>query len=247
MAKPLSGKIALVTASSGGIGKAIGERLAEDGAHVIINYRSNKEDAGLVVRGIEEKKGAASAIQADISKISDIEKMMKRIKDDFGRIDLLVNNAGTSARSTVEETTEEMFDFLINLNVKGTLFVTKMALPMIPSGGSIVYVSSSVTEFVLPGGSVYTATKMANRAYTFVQAQELGAKGITVNTVMPGPTAPGRFDLEPEDVKKMAIESSPFKRIGAPEDIAGVVSFLVGKDARWVTGQHILVNGGASM
>ena len=240
-------KVALVTGGGGGIGRAICIRLGSEGAHVYVNLRKSKEPADDVVKQIEKAGGSATAIQGDVVKVKDIERMIEAIKKDTDRIDILVNNAGFAERAMTEHIEEDSVDRVLAINIKSPLFVTKHALPMMKEGSAIIHVSSSLTENALPGASVYTAAKMGERGLTFVQAQELGPKGITVNSVLPGPTAPGAFDKESEQMRKEAAASSPFNRLGTPDDIAGVVAFLASKDARWVTGQHILVNGGAKL
>lgn len=245
MTKPLANKVALVTGGGRGIGKAIAERLADDGAYVYINYRSNKKAAEKVVQSIKNKKGMARTVQADLGNVKEIENMIGTIQKEHAQLHILVNNAGIFAMTAVENVEEKAFEDIININMKGPLFATKQALPLMKSGGVIIYISSSITEFPTTEGSVYTATKMALRGYAMAQSQEFGKRGITVNCVLPGPTESDMFDNVSEDYKKVLIEASPLKRIGKPEEIAGVVAFLAGKDGAWINGQSILVNGGA--
>lgn len=245
---PFSGKVALVTGGSRGIGKGIVERLSRDGATVIFTHVHNEKAANELVDSLQtsNKTSKVVPIQCDVGRLDDIARLFSEIKEKYSAsLDFLVCNAGVSEMQPLDNIDEESFDRMMQINVRGSLFVAQQALPLMNSGnGRIVYVSSSVTEFALPGASVYTASKLAQRGFVMVQAQELASKGITVNSVSPGPTIPGMF---PEKFKEMAIQSSPFRRLGAPEDTAGVVAFLVGEDARWVTGQNILVNGGATI
>ena len=243
----LHGKTALVTGSSRGIGRAIAERLARDGAAIAINYAGNGREADEVVRGIEAAGGRAVAIQADLSRVAEIRRLFGEVDRQLGHLDILVNNAGVAAMTPLAEVDEETFDRVFALNAKAVLFCCQEAAKRLGQGGRIVNVSSSSTEFPMIGMSVYAASKAVPKAFTEVLAKELGPKGITVNTVVPGPTVPGMFAHAPEAMQEGAARSSPFGRIGRPDDIAGVVSFLASGDAGWVTGQHILANGGATM
>ena len=243
----LQGKVALVTGSSRGIGRAIAERLARDGAAVAINYAGNQSEAEAVVRGIEAGGGRAVAIQADLSRVAEIGRLFAELDRQLGRLDILVNNAGIGALKPLAEVDEETFDRVFTLNAKAVLFACQEAAKRLGQGGRIVNLSSSTTYFPLANTTIYAASKAVPKMYTEVLAKELGPKGITVNSVAPGPTAPGMFANAPREIQEGAAQSSPFGRIGHPEDIAGVVSFLAGEDAGWITGQHILANGGATI
>jgi 3-oxoacyl-[acyl-carrier protein] reductase len=165
---------------------------------------------------------------------------------DVPHLDILVNNAGVGVPAMVGQITTAMLDSVFGVNVYGLVFCTQAALPRMPAGGRIVNISSSTTEFPIAGISVYTATKSAVRAFTEVWARELGGRGINVNSVMPGPTSPGMADLAPPEVREAVMRASPFGRLGTADEIAAVVSFLCGEDARWISGHHLLVNGAAS-
>lgn len=240
-------KVAIITGSSHGIGAAIARRLASDGAAVVINYASNAAAADAVVSDIVNAGGTAIAVQADVTRSADIARLFDETDRAFGRLDILVNNAGMGALMPLEEVDEATWDQVFALNAKAPLFVSKEAVKRLGQGGCIINVSSSTTYFPIENTSIYAASKIVPRMYTEVLAKELGPRGITVNSVAPGPTAPGMFENAPEALKAKAAAMSPFNRIGHPEDIASVVSFLAGPDARWMSGQHLLANGGATI
>jgi 3-oxoacyl-[acyl-carrier protein] reductase len=243
----LQGKVAIVTGASRGIGRAIAERLAQDGASVVINYGRSADQAKELVSSIEANGGQALAVQADISQVVDIRRLFQETVNRFGQLDILVNNAGIGKAAPIAEVTEEDFDAVLAINVRGVLFAMQEAARCMSDGGRIVTVSSSTAIYPSPGSAVYAASKAAPKLFTEVLAQELGERGITVNSVVPGPTTPGIFDNMPAEVHEAAAASSPFGRIGRAEDIADVVAFLVSEEARWITGQHILANGGAKL
>ena len=242
----LTGKVAIVTGASRGIGRAIAERLAQDGALVTVNYSQSADKAKEVVSAIEAGGGKALAVQADMSQIIDIRRLFQETIDYFGHLDILVNNAGMGIIKSVAETTESDFDATFDLNAKGTFFALQEAARWMSDGGRIVSISSSVTIYPQPGIAIYAASKAAEKLITQVFAKEIGSRGITVNSVMPGPTVPGMAENLPPEMQKAMAESSPFGRMGHANDIADVVAFIVSEKARWITGQHILVNGGAS-
>lgn len=245
--KPLADKVAIVTGSSSGIGRGIAERLGKDGATIIVNYARSSDKAQEVVKQIEQYGSEAFAIQADMGEVSDIRRLFKEVSDCCGEIDILVNNAGIAVQSTISEVTEEDYESVFAVNVRGVLFALQEATKYINKGGRIVNISSSTTVYPSSGLAVYAASKAAEKIFTEVLAQEIGDRNITVNSIMPGPTIPGMFaDVNPE-TRQQAASLSPFNRLGKPQDIADVVAFLVSEEARWITGQHILVNGGASM
>ena len=241
----LDGKTALVTGSSQGIGRGIAERLAQDGAQVVINYVGNAKAAEEVVTAIAASGGQAVAIQADISKLPDIERLFQETLARLGRLDILVNNAGIATLLPLPEITEAEFDRVFDLNAKGTLFALRQAALHLADGGRIINIASSTVDFPTEGAYIYAGSKAAVKKYTQIAAQELGKRGITVNTVTPGVTETALSSKLPESFTRPVIESSPFKRLGKPEDIADTVAFLVSDDARWITGQDVLVNGGA--
>lgn len=241
-------KIALVTGASGGIGSAMAKRLASEGFDVAVHYNGSAEKAEDVVSAITAEGGQAEVFQADLSSVASISALFDAVIARFGCLDVFVNNVGIPAAGVpVAEAEENIFDKVFAVNAKGAYFALKEASRHLQDQGRIINISSSTTYFPSPGLSIYSASKAVMQMYTEVLAQELGEKGITVNTVVPGPTVPGMFDWAPDDFKAHAASLSPFNRLGAPADIAGVVAFLASEDARWITGQHLLVNGGASI
>ena len=243
----LQGKVALVTGSSRGIGRAIAERLARDGAAIAVNFSGKPDEAVEVVGAIEAAGGRAVAVQADLSRVPEIRRLFLEVDRQLGTLDILVNNAGIGMLSPLADVDETTFDKVFAINAKAVLFAIQEAAARLGRGGRIVNLSSSTTYFPLANTAVYAASKAVPKVFTEVLAKELGPRGITVNSVAPGPTAPGMFANAPKDMQESAAQSSPFGRIGHPDDVAGVVSFLVSDDAAWVTGQHILVNGGATI
>jgi 3-oxoacyl-[acyl-carrier protein] reductase len=243
--KPLEGKVALVTGSSQGIGRAIASRLASDGAQVIINYAGNEAAATEAVTQISDRGDRAVAIQGDLTKIADIEKLFALALEQFGKLDILVNNAGVATLVPLPDLTEAEFDRVFDLNAKGTLFCLKQAALHLGDNGRVVNIASSTVDFPTEGAYIYAGSKAAVKKYTQIAALELGKRGITVNTVTPGVTETPMSSRLPASFMQPVIESSPFKRLGKPDDIADVVAFLVSENARWMTGQDLLVNGGA--
>lgn len=243
--KSLSGKIALVTGSSRGIGRAMVERLSRDGATVVVNYVSRAEKAQEVAAAVRAGGGTAVALQADVSRFEDIQRLFNRTVEHFGRLDILVNNAGIRITKNVTEIEEEEFDRLFAINVKGTFFSCQLAARRLSDGGRIINVSSAVTKMMLPGHSIYAASKAAVDQITRTLSKELGGRNITVNAVCPGPvdTELLREGRTKEQIQQMA-QMAALGRIGRVEDIADVVAFLASDEARWITGQCIHVNGG---
>jgi 3-oxoacyl-[acyl-carrier protein] reductase len=241
----LTGKVAIVTGSSRGIGRGIAERLGRDGATVVVNYSGSEQEANEVVNAIVAAGGKSVAIQASLSQIDDIRRLFDETIQHFGQLDILVNNAGTGIVAPIAEVTEDEYDRVFNLNVRGVLFALQEAAKRMNDGGRIVNISSTTTIHPEAGMAVYAASKAAIKLFTAVMAREVGDRNITVNTVMPGPTIPGMFGNMPPEVQQQAAASSPFDRVGTPQDIADVVAFLVSEEARWLTGQDICANGGA--
>ena len=242
--KSLSGKVAIVTGASHGIGRAIAERLAEEGAIVVVNYSKSAEKAQQVVAGIQAKGGKALAVQADMSQVADARRLVVDAVKQFNRLDILVNNAGKFMPKPLEETTEEDFNGVIALNAKGPYFAMQEAARVLKDGGRIVNVSTGGTHLHFPGATAYLGSKAALEQYTKGLAQELAPKGITVNTVAPGFTETGMMT---EEYRQIGIQLSPMKRLGVPKDIADVVAFIVSEEARWITGQTIQAGGGIVM
>jgi 3-oxoacyl-[acyl-carrier protein] reductase len=243
--KKLSGKIALVTGSSRGIGRAIAQRLSREGAAVAINYVSSSDKADEVVAAITSDGGTAIAIQADVSGIEGVRQLFEQTLEHFGRLDILVNNAGIRITRTVADTAEDEFDRLFAINVKGPFFTCQQAARRISDGGRIINISSAVTRMMLPGYAVYAASKAAVDQFTRVLAKEIGERQVTVNAVCPGPVDTELLrEGKTEEQLQMMAQMAAFNRLGKVEDIADVVAFLAGDDARWITGQTIHVNGG---
>jgi 3-oxoacyl-[acyl-carrier protein] reductase len=246
MAK-LAGKVAIVTGASKGIGVAIAEQLAKDGASVIVNYSSSAAGAETVVAKIKAGGGKAKAIRADVSKPAEAKQLIDATVSEFGRVDILVNNAGVYEFVPLHEVTEKHFDRLFNVNVRGLLFATQAAAAAIgEQGGSIVNISSMASQSPPPGGSVYSATKGAVDVITEALAAELGPRKIRVNAVSPGPveTEGTHSMVEWDQFKTFMLPRTPLGRIGQPGDIATVVSFIASEDAGWITGQIIPAAGG---
>jgi 3-oxoacyl-[acyl-carrier protein] reductase len=248
MAK-LSGKVAVVTGASKGIGAAIAEELAKDGASVIVNYASSAAGAEAVVAKIKAAGGKAKAVHADVSKPAEAKQLVDATVSEFGRIDILVNNAAVYEFLPLHLITEAHFDRMFDLNVRGLLFATQAAAAAFGDrGGSIINIGSMASQSPPPGGSVYSATKGALDAITRSLAAELGPRKILVNAVLPGPVETEGTQAMPEwdQFKTMLVPRTPLGRIGQPRDIATVVSFVASEDAGWITGQIIPVAGGLS-
>ena len=243
----LSGKVAIVTGGSRGIGAAIAKRLAADGASVIVNYANSPGAADEVVKEITAAGGKAVAVKADMGDPAQIPGLIAAATNEFGRLDFLVNNAAIMKRGFVPDITPEVIDQHLGLNVRGYLLAAKAAAAVIPSGGCIVNVASAISRMAYPGSVVYSMTKGAVDVMTRVLAAELGPQGIRVNVVAPGSTITdmnsaksGKTDEEAEQ----EIAMTALRRQGQPADIADVVAFLCTDDARWVTGAWLDVSGG---
>lgn len=241
----LSGKTAIVTGASKGIGAGIAKAFGAAGATVIVNYASSKSDADNVVSQIESQGGKAFAIQADMSKSVEVIQMFDAIRRDFGTLDILVNNAGVAVFQMIEDLTEEAFHQQFNVNVLGYLLATREALKQFSTSGSIINVSSILSTDPYLASSVYSATKGAVDTLTFALARELGSRGIRVNSILPGHTnTPGTDGNFTGELGEKLIAGTPLGRFGEPEDIAPVVVFLASEEAHWVTGESIRVSGG---
>lgn len=240
----LSGKVAIVTGASNGIGRAIAERFAESGAIVVVNHSKSPEKAQQVVIGIQARGGKALAFQVDMSSVSEARRLVRDTVAQFGRLDILVNNAGKFMPKPLVETTEEDFDQVMSLNAKGPYFAMQEAAQVLKDGGRIVNISTDGTHLSFPGATAYLGSKAALEQYTKGLAQELAPRAITVNTVSPGYTDTGMMT---DHYRQIGIELSPLKRLGLPKDIADVVAFIVSEEARWLTGQNIHAGGGIVM
>jgi len=243
----LSGKVALVTGGSKGIGAGIAKRLAADGASVVVNYASSKAGADSVVDAIVKAGGKAIAVQGDVSKPGDAKAIVDTAVKTYGRLDVLVNNSGVYDMKPLEQITAEHFHRHFDINVLGLLLVTQAAAEHFGEGASVINIGSVVSRITPPASAVYTGTKGAVDAITGVLAKELGPRKIRVNTVNPGmieTEGTHTAGLIGSDFNDWAVANTPLGRIGQPEDIAAVVSFLASDDAGWVTGQDILAGGG---
>ena len=238
-------RVAIVTGASRGIGAAIARRLAGDGLAVVVNYAGNAGAAEEVVAGITDAGGRAVACGADIARSEDVTGLFDAAIAAFGRVDVVVNNAGVMTLGPIAGMTDEVFDRMIAINLRGSFNVMRAAAGRLGEGGRIVNLSSSVVGLLQPGYGPYAGTKAAVEAMTMVLARELRGRGITVNAVAPGPTATDLFldGKSPELVDRLA-KLSPLERLGTPGDIAAAVAFLAGPDGAWIDGQTLRANGG---
>ena len=248
MSKKLEGKVAVVTGASKGIGAAIARALADEGASVVVNYSSSKQGAERVVAEISGHGGKAVAVQGDVSKQADIERLFSEAQKAFGGLDILVNNAGVYAIAPLEEVTEDFFHKQFNLNVLGLLLTTKEAVKhMGPEGGSVINIGSIASSLRPANSTVYAATKAGVDAITGVLAKELGSRKIRVNSINPGMIetegvhAAGFIG---SDFQKMLETQSPLGRMGQPDDIAPTAVYLASSDSKYMTGESLLVSGG---
>jgi 3-oxoacyl-[acyl-carrier protein] reductase len=243
----LAGKVAVVTGASKGIGAGIAKDLAAQGASVVVNYSSSKAGAEKVVSEITSQGGKAIAVQADVAKQADIERLFAETKKAFGRLDILVNNAGIYEFGPLEQITAEHFHKQFNLNVLGLLLTTQEAIKQFPNTSSVINIGSIVGTMAFPNAAVYSATKAAVGAVTRSLAAELGPRKIRVNTI-----APGMIETEgvhaagiaESDMRKQVESQTPLGRIGQPQDIATVATFLASADSGWITGETFHVAGG---
>jgi 3-oxoacyl-[acyl-carrier protein] reductase len=250
MSQRLTGKVAVVTGASKGIGASIAKHLAREGAAVIVNYASSKEDAERVVAEITGKGGQAIAVQADVAKPADVRRLFGEAKKAFGRLDILVNNAGIYQFAPLEEITSEHFHKLFDLNVLGLILTTQEAARHFgPDGGSVVNISSVVSTAAPPNTSVYSATKAAVDAVTRSLAKELGPRRVRVNAINPGMvetegTTSAGITADESDFRKQIETQTPLGRIGQPRDIAPAAVFLASSDSAWITGETLYISGG---
>ncbi len=244
-ASSLKGKVAIVTGGSRGIGRAISQHLAAAGAEVIVNYAGNEAAAKETIGLVEKAGGTAFAVRADVGQPAEIGRLFDEAIARCDRVDILVNNAGVVLYKLVKDTTEEDFDRIFKVNVRGLFFALKEAATRLAEGGRVINFSSTTTRVMLPTYATYSASKAAVEQLTRVFAREMGSRGVTVNAVLPGPVNTELFHegKTPEMVARLAALSA-FNRIGEPEDIARVVAFLATDEAGWISGQCLGVNGG---
>jgi len=237
----LSGKTALVTGASRGIGRAIAERLAADGAAVIVNYARTEKLAQEVVKAIEAKGGKAIAIQADVAKPAEVQRLFSAAEKAMGRLDIVVANAGVHAVKPLIENTEADYNYIFDINTRGVFFTLQEAGRRVRDGGRIVVVSTGGTKMHFANMSLYLGSKGAIEQFARSLSLELGPRNVTVNILSPGFTD---TDMLPEEYRTYGASLSPFNRVGTPQEVADVSAFLASDASRWVTGQYIQAGGG---
>ncbi|SEL83175.1 SDR family oxidoreductase [Parapedobacter koreensis] len=240
----LNNKVILVTGASRGIGAEVAGQLAAAGANVIVNYAGGKDAAEEVVASIKKNGGDAMALQADVSNADAVKQLFDNVINHYGRVDVLVNNAGIMITKLIKDTTDEDFTRQFDINVRGVFNTLREAATRLADNGSIINFSTSVNRLMLPTYATYSATKAAVEQLTRVFAKEVGSRGINVNSVSPGPTNTELFtNGKPQEVIDRLASFSAFNRIGQPEDIAKVIVFLASDAAKWISAQNIGVNG----
>jgi 3-oxoacyl-[acyl-carrier protein] reductase len=239
----LTGKVAIVTASSRGIGRAVALRLGRDGAAVAVNYVASPDKAHAVVQEIESQGGRAIAIQGSVANKADVLRLFDETEQKLGAIDIVVNVAGVSVFKPHSELTDEDFEKVFSVNAKGAMYMLQAAANRVKDGGRIVQFSTGGTMMPIPAGGIYAASKAAGERFAFALSKEIGHRQVTVNVVSPGVTNTDGL-IMPQAAIDELIQQTPLGRLGEPGDIADVVAFLVSDDAHWVTGQNIQANGG---
>jgi 3-oxoacyl-[acyl-carrier protein] reductase len=246
--KKLAGKVAVVTGASKGIGAAIAKGLGAEGASVVVNYSTSKEGADRVVAEIVKHDGKAIAVQGDVSKAADVKRIFRETKTAFGKLDVLVNNAGVYKFGPFESITEDEFRRHYDTNVLGPILAVQEAVKLFgPNGGSVINISSVVSRVTPPMSVVYSATKGAVDAATRVLAKELGPRKIRVNAINPGGVdteGTREIGIPGSDLEKQMVAATPLGRFGQPEDIAPIAVFLASADSGWLTGETIIASGG---
>ncbi|MBM0258880.1 SDR family oxidoreductase [Micromonospora sp. 4G55] len=241
----LQGKVALVTGASQGIGRTIAERLASDGASVVVNYYpSSRQDAEDVVRRIQAAGGTAVAAPADIADAAQLRGLFDVAEKEFGHLDIVVLNASNTTHGTIVDTSDEQFDAIFATNVRSGFIALREAAIRLPDGGRIVAISAGLTLMPRPGTGIYAASKAAVDHLVRVLANEVGARGITVNSVLPGAVLTPALLNAGQAVIDAEVAKTPLGRVGQPEDIADIVRFLVSEQGRWINGQRIGAGGG---
>jgi 3-oxoacyl-[acyl-carrier protein] reductase len=244
----LTGKVALVTGSARGLGRAIAQRFGQLGASVVVNYAGSQTAAEEAVAAIEASRGHAVAIRADVSRPAEIEQLFAAALQRFGRLDIVVANAGLElVGRAATEFNEEEFDRLFAVNTKGAIFTMQRAVRDIADRGRIIYVGSSTTAFPMPGHALYGSSKMAPRFFVEVLAKEVGYRGVTVNSILPTATegAGVSTDGARPELRQFIQNNNPMRRMGLPRDTADAAEYLVSDLAGFVSGQHLLIAGGA--
>jgi len=240
-------QVAIVTGASRGIGAAVAQRLARDGLAVAINYASGSTQADALVAELTAAGAKAIAVQADVANPEEVRRMFDAVEKQLGQVDVLVNNAGVLKTVPLAEHSDALYDQSFDINVRGTFNTLREAATRLNEGGRIVNFSSTTLALNMPGYAIYNATKAAVEAFTHVFAKELRGRNITVNAVAPGPIATSLFlDGKTDEQIQTFAKMPPLQRLGQPEDIASVVSFLAGADAGWVNGQILRANGGVA-
>ncbi|WP_072362555.1 SDR family NAD(P)-dependent oxidoreductase [Chitinophaga sancti] len=244
----LKNKVAIVTGASKGIGASIAKYFAAEGAKVVVNYASSKEGADVVVKAITDNGGTAIAVQADVAKEADINRLFDATQQAFGGLDVLVNNAGIYEYLPIEQVTAESFHQQFNTNVWGSILAIQAALKLFgDKGGNIINVSSGAARMPMLTGSVYSASKAALDAITIALSKELGVKNVRINSLLPGSVeteGTRSSGITGSDFEKKLIANTPLGRMGQPEDIAKVAVFLASDDAAWITGETLAASGG---
>jgi 3-oxoacyl-[acyl-carrier protein] reductase len=248
--KTLKNKTALITGSARGLGKAIAERYAALGANIVINYSRDKASADEVLSNVLAMGVKAIAVKADVSKVADLEYLFNEAKKAFGKIDIVVANAGIEmVEVPVTEFTEEQFDKVFSINTKGTYFTLQQAAKHVENNGRIIYIASSTTSFPVPGMAVYGGSKTTPRYLVDILSKEIGHKGITVNSIIPFAVDHSGIFAEADsypELRKQLLDSCPMQRLAEVEDVANVAEFFASDLSSFVNGQHLLVNGGAT-
>ncbi|NMM03750.1 SDR family oxidoreductase [Paraburkholderia sp. RP-4-7] len=240
-------QVAIVTGASRGIGAAVAQRLAKDGFAVAVNYASSSTEADALVAELTAAGTKAIAVKADVSKADDVRRMFETTEQQLGKVDALINNAGVLKTVPLADTSDALYDQTFDINVRGTFNTLREAAARMNNGGRIVNFSSTTLALNMPGYAIYNGTKAAVEAFTHVFAKELRGRNITVNAVAPGPIATSLFlDGKTEEQIQTFAKMPPLQRLGQPDDIASVVSFLAGPDAGWVNGQILRANGGVA-
>src|ERR1700733_12560699 len=240
-------KVALVTGASRGIGAAVARRLASDGFSVVVNYASSSNEADALVAELKAAGAQAIAVKADVAKADEVRRMFEISEQELGKVDVLVNNAGVLKTVPLADTSDALFDQTVDINLRGTFNTLREAAARLNDGGRIVNFSSTTLALNMPGYAIYNGTKAAVEAFTHVFAKELRGRDITVNAVAPGPIATSLFlEGKTEEQIQTFAKMPPLQRLGQPDDIASVVSFLADPDAGWVNGQILRANGGVA-